>query len=103
MRHCPELLERAEHLATLRDAFAAVVRGPEGVLVLVGGEAGGGKTALVRRFCTEVAQPESVLWGGCDPLFTPRPMGPFLDIAALRGGDLVDLLQSSRPYGSPRG
>lgn len=73
--------------------------GPHGgVLVILGGEAGGGKTALVRRFC---AEPEvgRVLWGACDPLFTPRPLGPFVDIAQELGGDLLDLVQSgARPH-----
>jgi MoxR-like ATPase len=47
--------------------------------VVVGGEAGVGKTALLRRFCD--AHATRVLWGACEPLRTPRPLGPFLDVA----------------------
>jgi hypothetical protein len=38
------------------------------------GEAGAGKTALVREF----ARGERVRWGACEALTTPRPLGPFL-------------------------
>lgn len=80
MRAGRVLLERAEPLATLETALDHTRKG-RGRLLLVGGEAGVGKTALVRRFCDELSGAASVLWGGCDPLHTPRPLGPFLDIA----------------------
>ena len=55
--------------------------------MLVGGEAGVGKTSLVRRFCEELAGGTAVFWGGWDALMTPRPLGPFLDIGEhARGG-----------------
>ena len=47
------LLERADALAELRDALDRARVGPEGRIVMVGGEAGIGKTALVRAFCGE--------------------------------------------------
>ena len=50
-------------------------------MVLVGGEAGIGKSALVRRFCEDAARSARVLVGGCDPMQTPRPLGPLLDMA----------------------
>ncbi len=54
--------------------------GPRGRLLFVVGEAGIGKTALVRAFCS--AHPElRVLWGACDALYTPRPLGPLIDMA----------------------
>ncbi|MDG4826618.1 LuxR C-terminal-related transcriptional regulator [Asanoa sp. WMMD1127] len=87
------LVEREPHLAALRAAYDAVARGDGGVLVLLGGEAGGGKTALVREFCRDHAE---VHWGACDPLFTPRPLGPFVDIAqATPSGDLRNLLENN--------
>jgi DNA-binding CsgD family transcriptional regulator len=46
----------------------------------VAGEAGAGKLALVRRFAQQLAG-RTVLFGACDPLDTPRPMGPLLDLA----------------------
>src|SRR5207253_5157911 len=40
-----------------------------------------------------------ILWGACDPLFTPRPLGPLLDIAAGVGGELARLGgRRTRPY-----
>jgi DNA-binding CsgD family transcriptional regulator/tetratricopeptide (TPR) repeat protein len=92
------LLERSRHLAALREAMTWAAGAHGGVLVILGGEAGGGKTALVRRFCAE-PEVRRVLWGACDPLFTPRPLGPFVDIAHDLGGDLRELVQSgARPH-----
>ena len=89
------LLERSPHLATLREARETARRG-RGMLVLLGGEAGGGKTALLRSFAAEC---DRVLWGACDPLFTPRPLGPFVDIAHETGGELRDLLDAgAKPH-----
>ena len=82
------LLERAAELSTLADRLEAVERGGRGQLLLVGGEAGVGKTALVRRFCDERRQSARVLWGACDPLFTPSPLGPLLEVAEGSGGEL---------------
>jgi DNA-binding CsgD family transcriptional regulator/tetratricopeptide (TPR) repeat protein len=81
------LLERDTSLEVLRAAFERAQAGT-GRLVLVGGEAGVGKTALVRAFADEVSDGARVLVGGCDPLFTPRPLGPILDVAAETGGAL---------------
>lgn len=68
-------------------------------MVFVGGEAGVGKSALVRRFCGERADQVRVLSGACDPLFTPRPLGPLLDIAPFVGGEIQALAErGGRPY-----
>lgn len=67
------LLEREDLLARLEDARRA-----GGRLVFVGGEAGAGKTALVRRFAA--ASASRVLLGSCDNLTTPAPLAPFLDV-----------------------
>jgi Fe2+ or Zn2+ uptake regulation protein len=84
------LLERSTQLAALDERLAVVRAGGGGRLVLVGGEAGIGKTALVRAFCAR-AQAPRVLWGACDALFTPRPLGPLLDVAEQAGGALAAL------------
>ena len=82
-----ELLERSGALAALDDSLAGVAASARGRLALVRGESGAGKTALVRRFC-DGRRSTGVAWGACDALFTPRPLGPFLDIAAVVGGEL---------------
>ena len=83
-----ELLEREPHLARLDVALQEAKDG-DGHIALVCGEAGIGKTALVRRFTTGVAPPIRLLWGACDDLFTPQPLGPLHDIAP----DMASVLQ----------
>ncbi len=83
------LLEREAQLAAL-DEWLGDARAVRGRLVLVAGEAGAGKTALVDAF--RHRHPE-VRWllGACDGLFTPRPLAPVLDVAESVGGDLARL------------
>ena len=67
--------------------------------MLVNGEAGVGKTALVRRFCANQGGAARVLWGTCDALFAPRPLGPLFDVAEETGGELEELVQTgARPH-----
>ena len=54
--------------------------------MLVTGEAGIGKTTLVREFIERTGGRVKVLGGGCDNLVTPRPLGPLHDAAAGSGG-----------------
>jgi predicted ATPase len=75
------LLERSRGLATLRGRLPDGRRGSRGHLVFVAGEAGVGKTALLRRISADCDPSTRVLWGGCEPMFTPQPLGPFLDVA----------------------
>jgi len=49
--------------------------------VFVEGEAGVGKTSVLRAFGETVPHDVRVLVGSCDPLSTPRPLGPIIDIA----------------------
>jgi DNA-binding CsgD family transcriptional regulator len=86
------LLERTDELAALQRSLAKA-RDGRGSLVLVSGEAGIGKTALVRAFCDSQRGGARVLWGVCDPLFTPRPLGPLLDVAEIVGGELAELVR----------
>jgi ATP/maltotriose-dependent transcriptional regulator MalT len=85
------LLERTQQLAVIEACFAEVRDGSSGCLVLVRGEAGSGKTAAVRHFCHGRLAPSVVLWGRCEPLFTPRPLAPFVEIAELTRGKLEQL------------
>src|SRR5207344_2925880 len=76
-----ELLEREEVLDALGGALSDAVAG-SGRLVLVAGESGVGKTAAVRTFVDASGRRRPVHWGACDPLSTPVPLAPFLDLAA---------------------
>jgi DNA-binding CsgD family transcriptional regulator len=87
-----ELLERSDHLSKLDASLAAVAGRSRGCLVLISGGAGVGKTALLQRFCDDQAGSARVLWGTCDALFTPRPLGPLFDIAEVTGGELEELV-----------
>jgi len=90
------LLERADSLDHLVDALEEASRGT-GRLVFVVGEAGVGKTSLVGALCQSVGPKIRVLQGSCDPLFTPRPLGPLADVAAQTGGPLADLVDAGAP------
>jgi DNA-binding CsgD family transcriptional regulator len=93
------LLEREDALAALHSWAAAVRDERSGRLAFVCGEAGVGKTLLLRRFCDEQGPSTRVLWGSCDPLSTPRPLGPLVDVAQVTGGELGELVQrEARPY-----
>jgi DNA-binding CsgD family transcriptional regulator/tetratricopeptide (TPR) repeat protein len=87
------LLEREAQLDTLRAGLADASAGV-GRLIFVAGEAGVGKSALVRAFRAEIGTTTRVLEGVCDPLATPRPLGPLADVAAATGGELERLIDS---------
>jgi DNA-binding CsgD family transcriptional regulator/tetratricopeptide (TPR) repeat protein len=76
------LLERDDQLGALVDRRRRASAG-HGGLVLVTGEPGAGKTALVQAFADDPGGTAPVLWGACDPLTTPRPLGPLHDVADL--------------------
>lgn len=76
----PVLAGRAREQAALREALAAARRG-HGQLVLVGGEAGIGKTTLSRDLSREAADLGCrVLIGSCYDLTNTPPYGPWLDL-----------------------
>jgi DNA-binding CsgD family transcriptional regulator/tetratricopeptide (TPR) repeat protein len=89
-----ELLERSAQLDALDEILAAVGSARGGRLVLVGGEAGVGKTAFVRRFCDDHEPTARVLWGACDALFTPGVLGPLLEVAETVDGEFEELVTS---------
>ncbi len=93
------LLERSGQLSALSGALAAAASSGQGRIALVAGEAGIGKTALLRRFCAGLDGSARVLWARCDPLFTPRPLGPVLDLAGVIGGEVAARAgDGARPY-----
>ncbi len=88
-----ELLERDKYLDVLENLFFELSNG-NGFVVLISGEAGIGKTTLVENFAKIINSRARTLWGTCDALFAPRPLGPLYDIAAQLKNDLINLLNS---------
>jgi DNA-binding CsgD family transcriptional regulator len=72
-------LERRGQLDHLQARLEEAASG-SGRLIFVGGEAGVGKTSLVTWFGERARATAEVLAGACDPLTTPRPLGPLLDM-----------------------
>jgi DNA-binding CsgD family transcriptional regulator len=89
------LLEREAQLAALA-SYAEEARKAQGRLVLVAGEAGVGKSALVEQLQRNLPG-AGWYWGACDGLFTPRPLGPLFDIASKLGGELLELCRADAP------
>ena len=86
------LFERDHCLADLEQWLFTTAGG--GCIALVHGEAGIGKTALVREF-TRRQSGRRVLWGACDDLFTPRALAPLHDVARQAKGTLLDVINSN--------
>ncbi len=89
------LVEREAQLASLGE-YAGEARCGDGRMVLVAGEAGVGKSALVEQLQRDLPD-AGWFWGACDGLFTPRPLGPLFDIAAKLGGELLELCRADAP------
>src|SRR5262245_47074158 len=77
------LQERERPLAELAGWWSEACGG-RGRVGRVAGEAGIGEAALVRELERRVVGRK--LLGVCDPLSTPRPLGPLVDIAPHIGG-----------------
>ncbi|SEG88450.1 regulatory protein, luxR family [Thermomonospora echinospora] len=85
-------LERENALGTLRDIIIGAREG-SGRVVVVSGEAGIGKTTLVRRFTEGLSGDVRVLWGACDDLTVPEPLGPLREIAGQVGGGFAQVVE----------
>ena len=86
----PTLVGRERELDVLRDALDAALAG-RGSLVLIGGEAGIGKTALAEALCQEATgRGALVLVGRCYDLAETPPHGPWVEVfeRGPSGGDL---------------
>jgi DNA-binding CsgD family transcriptional regulator len=85
------LLEREAALRRMQDDLAAA-RAGAGRTVLLSGEAGIGKTSLAEAFVRDGGA--RVLWGACEALSTPHPLGPLHDIARAGSLRLAPLLRT---------
>ncbi len=90
----PFLLERETPLAALREAVDRAASGL-GRIALVQGEAGIGKTSLVRLLADEKGGAVRFLWGACDALNTPTPLGPLRDMARQWTPELLRAVEES--------
>ncbi|MGQ8364352.1 AAA family ATPase [Glaciecola sp. 1036] len=85
------LLER--DLAIQQFKQAAELSKHSGKLLLIKGEAGVGKTVLLEHM--RLALQQQFIWSGCDPLSTPKPYAPILEIAGAISNDLIDVLEQN--------
>jgi DNA-binding CsgD family transcriptional regulator/tetratricopeptide (TPR) repeat protein len=69
----------------------------QGRIVLLSGEAGIGKTALLRSFLGTLPRNVRVLRGACDDLLTPAPLGPVRDVARTTGGRVAAAVVAGGP------
>jgi len=108
-----DLIERAHALECIEGLVHALGSKDGGRCVLLHGEAGVGKTALLRRVAGAVAPTMRWLAGTCEPLVAAPPLGPLLDMlealpptlaAAVRSGHrtadvltgMLELLRDAR-------
>ena len=88
------LLERGESMGRLRTLLAEARLGHGQIAVIIG-EAGVGKSALLRAFETAMPQDVEVLHGYCEDLSISEPLGPLRDLARDAGWDAARLLSGS--------
>jgi predicted ATPase/DNA-binding CsgD family transcriptional regulator len=84
------ILERQAFLEQLDGLLGEAVQG-RGRFVVVHGEAGIGKSTLVRAFTA--GRERYLLWGNCDPVVPPRPLGPVLDMRDRLGNPASEALE----------
>ena len=89
-----ELVERDGFLASMQIIFDNVLNG-DGHCILVSGEAGIGKSSLIKAFYTDKKNGCITYLGICDALFTPRPLAPLYDILLQMQSEIVDYNKST--------
>lgn len=93
-----KILERDAFLKDLKGWLREATTG-EGRLVFIAGEAGIGKTVLLRIFAQTAEGVARVALGVCDPLSTPRPLGPLLDVTGVLAAEARRLLEENATRG----
>jgi len=88
------LVEREEPLEELL-ALAERTNAGQGAIALLSGEAGIGKTSLLEEFRDRARPHSPVAWGGCEALFTARPLGPLRDMTASFGNGVRALIENN--------
>jgi len=96
----PALLERGPVLDVLLEAVAAAGAGRGGA-ALVTGEAGIGKTSVVRALRSSLSHGARVLAGACDDLLSPRALGPLREATAGTTGALAAAIARDEPDAIP--
>lgn len=89
-----KLLEREVYLNVMNRIYNDI-KGTGGHTLFIAGEAGIGKTSLIKEFINHVDNKSHILSGGCDALFTPRPLGPLFDISPNLSADFQRILKSN--------
>ena len=98
---CPVLIGRDAELGGL-EALLGGCLGGRGRTALVSGEAGVGKTAVLRQFVQQArSEGARVLWGECTEIDARRPFGPFMEIA--RAANRVAALPVAPPDAATAG
>jgi DNA-binding CsgD family transcriptional regulator/tetratricopeptide (TPR) repeat protein len=92
-------VERDQVLGQMHHAMVQA-RDIGGQSLLISGEAGIGKTTLLDHFIQGQASGCRVLWGGCEDLFTPRPLGPLMDLMPLLNSEAVSALRAGNDAGA---
>ncbi|OSQ52413.1 ATP-binding protein [Marivita geojedonensis] len=88
------LLDREKELEALLRSLAPATSG-EGRVTLVSGEAGVGKTSLLRVFTSQVSPNIRILRGACEDLRVAEPLGPWRDLLVDVDLHLADRLADS--------
>jgi DNA-binding CsgD family transcriptional regulator len=97
IRYSVELLERETELEKLAELLNKATSG-YACIALVSGEAGIGKTSLVRQFINGLEAHMRVLWGSCESWITPSPFGPLYDMAQSTSQVLLSGLDEGRDW-----
>jgi DNA-binding CsgD family transcriptional regulator/tetratricopeptide (TPR) repeat protein len=94
------LIEREEVLGWLEGRLNNAKAGV-GHVAVVSGEAGIGKSAVVAAFVASLPMGTSVFSGACDPLATPVPLGPVLELRDTLAPDVATRLTEAldNPHG----